>query len=55
MEEVKKNAEKFQKGRKRAAAAEKAAAKSNKGNPESLQSPSNPLGGAFGTGTGLAE
>lgn len=55
MEEVKKNAEKFQKGRKRAAAAEKAAAKSNKGNPESLQSPSNSLGGAFGTGTGLTE
>jgi len=53
MEEVKKNAEKFQKERKRAAAAEKAAAKSNKGNPESLQSPTNPLGGTFGTGTGL--
>jgi YesN/AraC family two-component response regulator len=55
MEEVKKNAVKFQKSRKQAAAAEKAAAKSNKGNPESLQSPTNPLGGAFGTGTGLAE
>jgi hypothetical protein len=55
MEEVKKNAEKFQKGRKQAAAAEKAAAKSNKGNPESLQSPTNPLGGTFGTGTGLTE
>lgn len=55
MEEVKKNAEKFQQERKRAAAAEKAAAKSNKGNPESLQSPSNPLGGTFGTGTGLGE
>jgi hypothetical protein len=55
MEEVKKNAEKFQKGRKEAAAAEKAAAKSNKGNAESLQSPTNPLGGALGTGAGLAE
>jgi DNA repair exonuclease SbcCD ATPase subunit len=55
MEEVKKNAEKFQQRRKQAAAAEKAAAKSNKGNPESLQSPTNPLGGALGTGTGLAE
>lgn len=55
MEEVKKNAQKFQKGRKEAAAAEKAAAKSNKGNPESLQSPTNSLGGAFGTGTGLSE
>ena len=56
MEEVKKNAEKFQKSRKQAEAAEKAAAKGNKeGNPEALQSPSNPLGGAFGTGTGLGE
>jgi DNA repair exonuclease SbcCD ATPase subunit len=55
MEEVKKNAEKFQQRRKQAAAAEKAAAKSNKGNPESLQSPTNPLGGTFGTGGGLAE
>lgn len=55
MEEVKKNAVKFQKSRKQAAAAEKAAAKSNKGNPESLQSPTNPLGGTFGTGTGLGE
>jgi DNA repair exonuclease SbcCD ATPase subunit len=55
MEEVKKNAEKFQKARKQAAAAEKAAAKSNQGNPESLQSPTNPLGGTFGTGTGLGE
>lgn len=56
MEEVKKNAEKFQKGRKRAEAAQKAAAKGNKeGNPEALQSPSNPLGGAFGTGAGLGE
>jgi DNA repair exonuclease SbcCD ATPase subunit len=55
MEEVKKNAEKFQKARKQAAAAEKAAAKSNQGNPQSLQSPTNPLGGTFGTGTGLGE
>jgi len=56
MEEVKKNAEKFQKGRKQAEAAEKAAAKGNKeGNPEALQSPTNPLGGTFGTGTGLGE
>lgn len=55
MEEVKKNAEKFQKERQQVTAAEKAAAKGNKGNPESLQSPTNPLGGSFGTGTGLAE
>lgn len=55
LEEIKKNAEKFQKGRKEAAAAEKAAAKSNKGSPESLQSPTNSLGGAFGTGAGLGE
>jgi hypothetical protein len=55
MKEVKKAAKEFQKRRTQAAAAEKAAAKSNKGNPESLQSPTNPLGGAFGTGTGLTE
>jgi hypothetical protein len=55
MKEVKKAAREFQKRRKQAAAAEKAAAKSNKGNPESLQSPTNPLGGTFGSGTGLAE
>lgn len=56
MEEVKKNAEKFQKSRKQAEAAEKAAAKGNKeGNPEALQSPSSSLGGTFGTGTGLGE
>ncbi|HWC47719.1 MAG TPA: hypothetical protein VG448_02435 [Solirubrobacterales bacterium] len=54
MKEVKKLAAKFQKGRKQQAAAEKAAAKSNKGNPEALQSPTNPLGGTFGTG-GLGE
>jgi hypothetical protein len=56
MKEVRKNAEKFQKSRQQAAAAQKAAAKGNKeGNPEALQSPSNPLGGTFGTGTGLGE
>lgn len=55
MEEVKKNAEKFQQERKRAAAAEKAAAKGSKGSPESLQSPINPLGSGLGTGTGLSE
>jgi hypothetical protein len=55
MKEVKKAAKEFQKRRTQAAAAEKAAAKSNKGNPESLQSPTNPLGGTFGTGTGLTE
>ena len=52
MEETKKAAEKFQQERKRVAAAEKSAAKNNKGNPESLQSPANGLGGAFGTGLG---
>jgi hypothetical protein len=55
MQEVKKNAEKFQQERKRVAAAEKAAAKGNKANPEALQSPTNPLGGSFGAGAGLAE
>jgi DNA repair exonuclease SbcCD ATPase subunit len=54
MEEVKKNAEKFQQARKQAAAAEKAAAKGNGGNPESLENPANALGGALG-GTGLSE
>lgn len=55
MEQVMKNAKEFQKRRKQADAAEKAAAKSGKSNPESLQSPTNPLGGTFGTGTGLTE
>lgn len=55
LEEVKKNAEKFQAERKRAAAAEKTAAKGNKGNPEALQNPSNPLSGAFGSGGGFSE
>lgn len=55
MAEVKKNAEKFQKSRKQAEAAEKAAAKGNKGNPEALQAPTNPLGGGLGTGSTLGE
>jgi len=55
LEEVKKNAEKFQAESNRAEAAEKAAAKGNKGNPEALQNPTNPLSGAFGGGSGLAE
>jgi hypothetical protein len=55
MEEVKKNAENFQKARKQAAAAEKAAAKGNGGNPEALQTPSNALGGSLGTGGSLGE
>ena len=54
MEEVKKNAEKFQKARKQAAAAEKAAAKGG-GNPQSLENPANSLSGSFGAGTGLGE
>jgi DNA repair exonuclease SbcCD ATPase subunit len=55
MEEVKKNAEKFQKARKQAAAAEKAAAKGNGGKPQSLENPANSLSGSFGAGTGLGE
>jgi DNA repair exonuclease SbcCD ATPase subunit len=55
MEEVKKNAESFQEKRKQAAAAEKAAAKGNGGNPESLENPANSLNGTFGTGAGLGE
>lgn len=55
MEEAKKLGAKFQSGRKQEAAAQKAAAKSGKGNPESLQSPTNPLGSTSGTGTGLTE
>lgn len=54
MDEVKKNAVKFQKARKQAEAAEKAAAKGNGGNPEALQTPSNALGGSLGGG-GLGE
>ncbi len=52
LETGKKNAEFFQRNRKRAEKAEKAA---NKGNPESLQSPSSALNGAFGGGSGLGE
>jgi hypothetical protein len=53
--EVKKNAKKFRSQLKQAEAGEKAAAKANKGAPESLQNPSNALGGAFGGGSGLGE
>jgi DNA repair exonuclease SbcCD ATPase subunit len=52
--EVQKNAKKFQGELKKAEAAQKAAAKGNKGNPESLENPSSPLSGAFGGG-GLGE
>lgn len=52
--EVKKRAKAFQGEVKKAEAATKAAAKENKGNPESLESPSTPLSGAFGGG-GLGE
>ena len=55
LEEVKKNAEKFQQEAKRAETAEKAAAKTNSANPEALQNPASPLSGAFGGGSGLAE
>ena len=54
MDEVKERAEKFQQEVKKAEAAEKAAAKGNKGNPESLENPTAPLSGAFGGG-GLGE
>jgi hypothetical protein len=53
MEQAKETAESFQKSRKEAAAAEKAAAKGG-GNPESLENPSSALNGAFGSG-GLGE
>jgi hypothetical protein len=52
---VKERGEKFQAEVKRAEASEKAAAKANKGKPESLENPSNALNGAFGGGGGLAE
>jgi hypothetical protein len=52
MKEVKERAEKFQKELKKVEAAEKATAK---GKSERLENPSNPLGGAFGAGSGLAE
>jgi hypothetical protein len=50
LKETKKSAVAFQKKLKEAEAATRAAAKENKGNPESFQSPSNPLSGAFGGG-----
>jgi hypothetical protein len=55
LKEVKERAEKFQQELKKAEAAEKAAAKVNKGNPEGLENPSSPLNGAFGSGSGLTE
>ncbi|HEU4706307.1 MAG TPA: hypothetical protein VFS64_03870 [Solirubrobacterales bacterium] len=51
---VKEGAAKFQGELKKAEAAEKAAAKGNKGRPESLENPTSPLSGAFGAG-GLGE
>lgn len=54
MTEVKKAAKEFVARRKKVEKAEKAAAKSNKGNPESLEHPTTPLSGAFGGG-GLGE
>jgi hypothetical protein len=48
--EVKKRARKFSAELKKAEAAEKAAAKANKGKPESLENPTNPLSGALGGG-----
>jgi hypothetical protein len=55
LKEVKERAEKFQQEVKKAANVEKEAAKVNKGNPESLENPSNALNGAFGSGSGLSE
>jgi hypothetical protein len=55
LKEAKERAEKFQGELKKAEAAEKAAAKANKGNPESLENPSSSLNGAFGSGAGLTE
>jgi hypothetical protein len=52
---AKERAEAFQQERKKVAAAEKAAAKANKGNPEQLENPSSALNGAFGAGGGLGE
>ncbi|HET8566995.1 MAG TPA: hypothetical protein VFL77_11035 [Solirubrobacterales bacterium] len=54
LEEVKKRAHSFISERKKSEQAEKAAAKANKGKPESLESPASPLSGAFGGG-GLTE
>lgn len=55
LKEVRERAEKFQQELKKAAKIEKASAKANKGNPESLENPSNALNGAFGSGSGLSE
>lgn len=55
LKEVRERAEKFQQEVKKAAKIEKASSKVNKGNPESLENPSSPLNGAFGTGSGLTE
>lgn len=55
LKEVKERAVKFQQEVKKSAKAEKEAAKANKGNPESLENPSNALNGAFGTGASLGE
>jgi hypothetical protein len=55
LKEAKERAVKFQGELKKVEAAEKAAAKANKGSPESLENSSNPLGGAFGGGAQLGE
>jgi hypothetical protein len=55
LKEVRERAEKFQQEVKKSAKLEKEAAKVNKGNPESLENPSNALNGAFGAGGGLGE
>jgi hypothetical protein len=55
LEETKKRAVKYTQERKKVEAAFKAANKANKGNPEALQNPSNPLNGAFGSGSQLSE
>jgi len=55
LKEIKERAEKFQQELKRAEAATKAGAGGNEGNPESLENPSNPLGGAFSGSSQPAE
>lgn len=55
MKEVKERAEKFQQEIKRAEAAEKAGSQGGKGQPESLENPTTPLSGAFGSGGQLGE
>ncbi|HET9153292.1 MAG TPA: hypothetical protein VFN85_04165 [Solirubrobacterales bacterium] len=50
MKEVKERAAKYTKERKKSEAAFKAASKANKGNPESLRSPTNPFGASPGLG-----